>query len=90
MMMLAYNLFLMFKFDFLSNLEYRHQIKTFRLKYVFLVAKVIRTASYVIMALSEQYQYNYVHERCLSREKEIEYYDASLNKMFLKFFVIKA
>ncbi len=31
MMMLAYNMFLLFKFDSLSVSEYRQQIKTFRL-----------------------------------------------------------
>nr|WCS70400.1 Mobile element protein [Salmonella enterica subsp. enterica serovar Rissen] len=36
MMMLSYNLFLLFKFDSLDSSEYRQQIKTFRLKYVFL------------------------------------------------------
>ena len=41
LMMLAFNLFLLFKFDSLSVAEYRQQIKTFRLKYVFLAAKII-------------------------------------------------
>jgi len=49
MMMLAYNLFLLFKFDSLHISEYRQQIKTFRLKYVFLAAKIIKTARYVAM-----------------------------------------
>jgi hypothetical protein len=44
MMMLAYNLFLLFKFDSIHISEYRQQIKTFRLKYIFLAAKIIRTA----------------------------------------------
>ncbi|MBK5262751.1 MAG: transposase, partial [Peptostreptococcaceae bacterium] len=44
MMMLSYNLFLLFKSDSLSISEYRQQIKTFRLKYVFLAAKIIKTA----------------------------------------------
>jgi len=35
MMMLASNLFLLFKYDSLHLSEYRQQIKTFRLKYVF-------------------------------------------------------
>ena len=52
MMMLSYNLFLLFKFDSLDSSEYRQQIKTFRLKYVFLAAKIIKTARYVIMKLS--------------------------------------
>lgn len=46
MMMLSYNLFLLFKFDSLDSSEYRQQIKTFRLKYVFLAAKIIKTARY--------------------------------------------
>jgi hypothetical protein len=66
MMMLAYNLFLLFKFDFLSISEYRQQIKSFRLKYVFLAAKIIKTARYVIMKLSENYLYKEVYEKCLA------------------------
>ncbi|MCU7002930.1 hypothetical protein N4758_26185, partial [Escherichia coli] len=50
---ISYNLFLLFKFDSLDSSEYRQQIKTFRLKYVFLAAKIIKTARYVIMKLSE-------------------------------------
>jgi hypothetical protein len=66
MMMLAHNLFLLFKFDFLSISEYRQQIKTFWLKYVFLAAKIIKTALYVIMKLSEKYPYDDVCENaCL-------------------------
>jgi hypothetical protein len=44
LMMLAYNLFLLFKMDFVRETEYRQQIKTFRLKYIFLAGKIIRTA----------------------------------------------
>ena len=65
MMMLSYNLFLLFKFDSLSISEYRQQIKTFRLKYVFLAAKIIKTARYVIMKLSENYPYKEVYEKCM-------------------------
>jgi hypothetical protein len=54
MMMLAYNLFLFFKFDF------------FHLRYVFLAAKIIKTARYVIMKLSEKYSYKAMYEKCLS------------------------
>lgn len=53
MMMLAYNLFLLFKFDSLHALEYWQQIKTFRLKYVFLAAKIIRTARYTSKIVKE-------------------------------------
>jgi len=66
MMMLAYNLFLLFKFDSLHISEYRQQIKTFRLKYVFLAAKIIRTARYVVMKLSAKYPYQDVYINCLS------------------------
>ena len=65
MMMLAYNLFLLFKFDSLCISEYRQQIKTFRLKYIFLAAKIIRTARYVVMRLSANYPYKYVYKNCL-------------------------
>jgi hypothetical protein len=41
LMMLAYNLFLLFKMDFAVEPEYRQQIKTFRLKYIFLAGKII-------------------------------------------------
>ena len=65
MMMLSYNLFLLFKFDSLEPSEYRQQIKTFRLKYVFLAAKIIKTARTVIMNLSENYPYKEVYEKYL-------------------------
>ena len=66
MIILAYNLFLLFKFDSLHISEYKQQIKTFRLKYVFLAAKIIRTARYVLMKLSEKYPYQDVYKNCLS------------------------
>jgi hypothetical protein len=52
--MLAYNLFLRFKMDMVKRMEYRQQIKTFRLRYVFLAGKIIRTARSVVMKLSKQ------------------------------------
>ena len=66
MMMLSYNLFLLFKFESLNVSEYRQQIKTFRLKYVFLAAKIIKTARYEIMKLSKNYPYKEVYEKCLA------------------------
>jgi hypothetical protein len=66
MMMLAYNLFLLFKFDSLDISEYRQQIKTFRLKYVFLAAKIVRTARYVVMKLSVKYPYQEVFNKSLA------------------------
>jgi len=66
MMMLSYNLFLLFKFDFLGISEFRQQIKTFRLKYVFLAGKIIRSARYVVMKLPAKYPYKDVCKKCLA------------------------
>jgi len=66
LMMLAYNLFLLFKIDSLRPTEYRQQIKTFRLKYIFLAGKIIRTARSVVMKLSERYPYREIYEQSLS------------------------
>jgi len=65
LMMLAYNLFLLFKMDFAKGTEYRQQIKTFRLKYTFLAGKIIRTARSVVMKLSEKYPYREIFEKSL-------------------------
>ena len=65
LMMLAYNLFLLFKMDFAKGTEYRQQIKTFRLKYIFLAGKIIRTARSVVMKLSEKYPYQEIYEKSL-------------------------
>jgi hypothetical protein len=64
--MLAYNLFLLFKFDSLCTSEYRQQIKTFRVKYIFLAPKIIRTARYVVMKLPAKYPHKNVYEQCFS------------------------
>ena len=69
MMMLAYNLFLLFKFDYLDASEYRQQIKTFRLKYVFLAAKIIKTARSVIMKLSSKYPYQEVYKNVSAQSR---------------------
>jgi len=63
LMMLAYNLFLLFKMDFANGTEYRQQIKTFRLKYIFLAGKIIRTTRSVIMKFSEKYPYREMDEQ---------------------------
>jgi len=68
MMMLSYNLFFLFKFDSLNISEYRQQIKTFRLKYVFLAAKIIRTSRYVVMKLSAKYPYQDVYKNCFFKK----------------------
>jgi len=65
-MMLAYNLFLLFKIDFVRTMEYRQQIKTFRLKYIFLAGKIIKTTRSVVMKLSETYPYQEIYEKSLS------------------------
>jgi len=61
-MMLSYNLFLLFKFDFLIPVEYRQQIKTFRLKRVFLGGKIIKSSRSVIMKICKNYPYREVYE----------------------------
>jgi hypothetical protein len=66
MMMLYYNLFLLFKFHYLDVSEYRQEIKTFGLKQVFLADKIIKTARSVVMKLSEKYPYQEVYEKPLS------------------------
>ena len=66
LMMLAYNLFVLFRMDFTRETEYRQQVKTFRLKYIFLTGKIIRTARSVVMKLSEKYPYREIYEKSLS------------------------
>lgn len=63
LMMMAYNLFLLFKMDFAKETEYRQQIKTFRLKYIFLAGKIIRTDRGVVMKLSKIYPYREIYEQ---------------------------
>ena len=63
LMMLAYNLFLLFKIDFMWKTEYWQQIKTFRLKYIFLAGKIIRTARSMVMKLPEKYPYQEIYEK---------------------------
>jgi len=67
LMMLAYNLFLMFKFDSLEVSEYKQQIKTFRLKYVFVAAKITKSARMVIMNVSENYLYREVYKKYIAK-----------------------
>ena len=62
LMMLAYNLFLMFKMYRLKRAEYREQIRTFRWKYVFLAGKIVRSARRVTMKLPEGYPYRGAYE----------------------------
>jgi hypothetical protein len=62
MMMLVYNIFLMFKLDRVSSNEYRQWILTFRLKYVFVAGKIIRTARQTILKLQEWYPYKEVFQ----------------------------
>ena len=66
LMMLAYNLFLLFKMDFANGTEYRQQIKTFRLKYIFLAGKIIRMARSIVLKLSKKYPYQETYANCLS------------------------
>lgn len=57
LMMLVYNVFLLFKLDRISPNEYRQRILTFRLKYVFVAGKIIRTARQTVLKLQEWYPY---------------------------------
>jgi len=66
LMMLAYNLFLLFKMDFVNGTEYRQQIKTFRLKYIFLAGKIIRMARSVVLKLSKNYPYQEIYAKSFS------------------------
>ena len=66
LMMLAYNLFLLFKMDFANGTEYRQQIKTFRLKYIFLAGKIIRMARSVVLKLSKKYPYQDIYAKSFS------------------------
>jgi len=65
LMMLAYNLFLLFKMDFANGTEYRQQIKTFRLKYIFLAGKIIRMARSVVLKIPTNYPYREIYEQSL-------------------------
>jgi hypothetical protein len=66
MMMLSSNLFLLFKFDLLGISEFKQQINTFRLKYVFLTWKIIISVRYIVMKLPAKYPYQDVYEKCLA------------------------
>lgn len=57
LMMLVYNIFLLFKLDNLSICEYRQQIRTFRLKYIFVAGKVVKTSRQKILQLQISYPY---------------------------------
>jgi len=64
LMMMAYNLFLLFKMDRGMKTEYRQQIKTFRLKYIFLAGKIIRSARQVVLKLPVQYAHQPIFNPC--------------------------
>ena len=60
--MLGYNIFLLFKMDKVSASEYRQWILTFRLKYVLVVGKIMRTVRQTILKLLEGYPYKEVFQ----------------------------
>lgn len=66
LMMMTYNIFLLFKMSYMTTKEYRQQIKTFRLKYIFLAGKIISTARYKILKLPEQYPYKDIYINALA------------------------
>jgi len=57
---------LLFKMDFANGTEYRQQIKTFRLKYIFLARKIIRMARSVVLKLSKKSPYQEIYANFLS------------------------
>jgi hypothetical protein len=61
--MQSYNPFLLFKIDMVKMMEYQQQIKTFRLKHVFLAKKIIRTARSVVKKLSDRYPHREMYEQ---------------------------
>ena len=61
-MMLVYHIFLLFTMDKVSASEHRQWIVTFRLKYVFVAGKIIRTARQTILKLLEVYPYKEVFQ----------------------------
>jgi hypothetical protein len=66
LMMMAYNMSLLFKMDCGMKTEYRQQIKAFRLKNIFLAGKIVRSARKVVMKLAEQYPYQEIYTQSLS------------------------
>jgi hypothetical protein len=69
--MLALNLFLLFKMDFAKGTEYWQQIKTFRLKYIFLAGKIIQTSRSILMKLSGKYPYQEIYAKVPPRKRLI-------------------
>jgi len=64
-MMLVYNIFLLFKMDNTSESEYRQQINTFRLKYICVAGKIVSTGRKIILKIIEGYQYRHIFEKSL-------------------------
>ena len=61
-MMLVYNIFLLFKLDKVSANEYKQWIQTFRFKYVFVAGKIIKTARRTILKILEGYPYKEIFQ----------------------------
>ena len=64
-MMLVYNIFLLYKMDNTSENEYRQQINTFRLKYVYVAGKIVTTGRKTILKILEGYPYKDIFKNCL-------------------------
>jgi len=64
LMMMAYNLFLLFKMDFARGRNTGSKSDV-QMKYIFLVGKIIRTGGSVLMKLSEKYPYREIYEKSL-------------------------
>lgn len=54
--MLAFNIILLYKFDNMRS-EYKNHIRSFRYKYIFVAAKIVKRSRQVIMKISKYYPY---------------------------------
>jgi len=59
-----YTIFLLFKMDKVLASECKQWILTFRLKYVFMAGKIIRTARQNILKILEGYPFKEVFQNC--------------------------
>ncbi|MCE5222068.1 MAG: hypothetical protein LLF98_12655 [Clostridium sp.] len=56
----------MFKQEYLLENQYWQQIKTCRLKYIFVAAKIVKTGRQRIMKISKEYRYKEVFREKLA------------------------
>lgn len=65
-MMIVYNIFLLFKMTFMGKNQYREQIKTFRLKYIFVPAKIVRSGRQTTLQLPHDYYYKEIYKTAVA------------------------